>query len=64
MVKPLVARLPPLIAAPPLTSAPSAGAQLVVTFWLVVEVAGPLTSCEWTVTVRPLAWTPGWPQIA
>jgi hypothetical protein len=63
-VKPLVVRPPPLIAAPPLISVPSEGLQLVVTFWLVVEVVGPLTSREWTVTVTPLVFTPGWLQIA
>jgi hypothetical protein len=62
-VKSVVVRLPPLIAAPPLISVPSAGPQLVVIFWLLVAVVGPLTSWERTVTVTPLAAL-GWLQIA
>ena len=60
----MVARLPPLIAAPPLISVPSVGLQVVMTCWLVVEVVGPLTSWECTVTVTPLVLAPGWLQIA
>lgn len=57
-------RLPPLMAAPPLISVPSAGPQLVVIFWLLVAVVGPLTSWDRTVTVTPLVSVPGWLQIA
>ena len=55
-----MARLPLLMAAPPLISVPSAEPQLVVIFWLLVAVVGPLTSWDRTVTVTPL----GWLQIA
>ena len=60
----MVVRSPPLMAAPPLISVPSAGPQLLVAIWLVVAVMGPFTSWKRTVTVTALVSMPGWLQIA